>query len=1096
MNPSNPASPRLAVPWRLCFCALFLLLIGLPAQSEICWSYTDLELAKVPLKCVEMGDGVTPCAWNPTCNTDLDPSDCCMAIADPGATQTIGEMHVAWHDCLGNVGTAASPPPPNRGLRWYAFHRQLEWDFNEFRAGVGLPKLESLEWCPGMIMPHGHFGAGLAGGAHPLGCGTGINRPNNVACNTCVAFDQCLYLPGGGPSGCAASPGCSQGGVTFPYASLDQFQNADEIATLLDAFFHGHMHGAVANADFGGYNTDCADPNCSTRDGMFWRLHKALDDVVRAWQERNAVDVTLVIDRSGSMAAASGTGVGTRLENAVEAADMFGDLLEEGRTDGQTNRIGIVSYSSNASNAALNMPLTNVDLTLRDPGQPFETTLNALAPGGMTSIGSGIEGAIDQLCPGGTCNGYVPAVGENSRKAILLLTDGRENRAPCLEAGCHSGGGAEIDYTTLDLTQICSVGLGSPAAVNGDLLTILSERQGGIFMNNTDASGTDLKDFFTKCFAQLTDEFIGLDPNGTLLASQPASPIIPYSSCEDDRITFTSGWQRSSLPGDHLHLLVKSPLGDAWAAAPGWGEASTQPAWAFKRAPLPYRGQDQGTWTMQLLRPQKHFVNGFTSDSFAKLDQGVALVRRQIQRLCPVAADGTLSCKQVLLFESSLKGESAYQNALRKEKGVTVGGIKTAADANDFAKHLGSEWDLIVYAQQGGWDQPQPFDDKLSNQVCGGQKVILTDTRAEYGKSLLRCAGAVRDEAATNFSSLEPTETFLDGGTIQLANPGYPVFSFGLLSAGGTQGLLHAQEAQAGGGAAAKAGPIAVLGGTLAGSDIDWHANVLVTGLSKLTPHLPFTVPKTGQPLTAAVRILAPNQRRGGYPGSQMTVEVQRPTVGLGSLSYNPGDRADYPRSPAAPTIRTVSETFTIADNGRKGDQYARNGTFSAELPISAAVDGLYTMHFRFNYPTGSGCVARRELKQTLYVDVAVDQHSSRVVMGEPLTTKTAQGMSQVPVHLRPQDALGNVLGSGRSAKAECFAPCQCDPSTVVDHGDGSYTLNLGVPAGVDPAACSFDAFGENFSLSRVKKAVDTVADTTAAQEPTAQDGSAEETSR
>ena len=1068
-------------PWpgRLIGIAFLLLvsLVTVPAQAEICWDYTDLELAKVPLKCVEFGDPTASCTYDETCNNDADPSDCCMAVADPSAVQTIGEMHIIWHTCLGNVafpnpGPPTGPAPPGRGLRWYAFHRQMEWDFNEFREGVFLPKLESLEWCPNMNMPHGHFGGNWPAwpdpSAHPLQCGVGINRPNNVSCNTCVAFDECLFMTGAGPTGCSAGSGCAAGGISFPtYDSLDDFNNIEEIATLLDAFFHGQMHGAVANADFGGYTTDCTNPNCSTRDGMFWRLHKALDDVVRAWQDQKAVDVTLVIDRSGSMGGASGTGVGTRLQNAVEAADMFGDLLEEGRSDGQTNRIGIVSYSSNAANASMNMPLTDVDLTLRDAGGPFETTLNNLVASGLTSIGSGIEGAIDQLCPGGTCDGYVPGVGENSRKGILLLTDGRENRAPCLEAGCQGGGGAEIDYTTLDMTQLCAVGLGSPAAINGDLLTILAERQGGIFMNNTDATGTDLKDFFTKCFAQLTDEFIGLDPTGTLLASQSATPIIPYTSCDDERITFTSGWQRSSLAGDHLQLLVKSPLGDAWVVAPGWGEASTQPAWAFKRAPLPYLGQDQGTWTMQMLRPQLHFVNGFASDAFADLDQGVTLVRRQIQRLCPVAADGTQSCANVLLFENSVKGESAYLAALTKEKGVTVGSFHEARSAEDFASLMGESWDLIVYAHQGGADKAESFDAALAGKVCDGQRAILTDTRAVHGRSLLTCAGADRD-TTTNFSSITPADNFLDSGAIQLTNPGHSVFSYGLLVGTSNSKLLHTAEASTG--SSLKSGGWAMVGTTLPGSDLTWHANVLVIGLSKLTPFLPFTVPHTGQPLTAAVRILMPNHRAGGYPGSKMTVEVQSPTVGLGSFPYDTGEQADGPRPSEAPKIPTTSETFTIADDGRNGDQYANNGVFSAKLPMSTAVDGLYTMHFRFDYPA-DGCAARRELKQTIFVDVAVDQHASQVALGQPSFAK-AKGMQIYPTTLRPQDVLGNVIGPGRNAKAECFAPCQCDGKAVVDHGDGSYTLNVEVPDGVDVAACTFDAFGEHFTLSRAQESL------------------------
>ncbi|MEM9555216.1 MAG: vWA domain-containing protein [Acidobacteriota bacterium] len=1042
-----------------------------PGTAEICWAYTDNVNAKVPLKCVQMGDPTLPCSWSTggeTCNTDFNPSDCCMAVHDPGATQTIGEMHVAWHDCLGNVGTAASPPPPNRGLRWYAFHRQLEWDFNEYREGVALPKLESLEWCPGMNMPHGHFGAGIVG--HPLGCGTGTNRPDNVNCTTCVPFVKCLYLDGAGGATCSAppTPTCSTGvgGVTFPYTQLTDFPNVDEVATLLDDYFHGQMHGAVAFADGSGYTNDCQNPNCSTRDGMFWRLHKALDDVVRAWQEQNAVDVTLVIDRSGSMGAASGTGVGTRLENAVEAADMFADLLEEGRTDGQTNRLGIVSYSSNASNPALNMPLTNVDATLRDPGGPFVTTLNALSPGGLTSIGSGIVGAIDQLCPGGTCNGYVPAVGENGRKGILLLTDGQENRPPCLEANCDGVGGAEIDYTTLDFTQLCAVGLGSPAAIDGDLLTILAERQGGIFMNDTDSTGTDLKDFFTKCFATLTDEFIGLDPNGVMTATQAAGPLIPYESCDEERITFTGGWKPSVLPGDKLQLLVTSPLGDAWTLLPGWGEMNTENTWAFKRAPLPYLGQAEGTWTLQLVRPQRTFVNGFASDAFADVDQGTRLVRRQIQRLCPADPSGEPTCRNVLLFEDGVDAESAYERALDAESGITVGQVTTVGNSAELATQLvHGQWDLVVYARQVGSDKKEPYDDALIEHVCSGQRAILTDTRTVGAvDQLFACANVERVPGPVDFTLFDPSADW-PFATLQLSDPGRGGFSYALRPAGSSSsGTLAVQDATfqtaTGGGFGA------VVGTVLAGSELNWHANVLVKGLTRLSPFLPFTTPQTGKPLQAAVRIMAPYQRAGGYPGGVMTVEVERPMVSLADwMRQNP-----VPTSPDDPRygqeipkqIPTVKEVFALNDDGREGDLYPKNGTFSAKLPISAAVDGLYTLHYRFDYPVDS-CMARRELKQTVFVGVDVQAASSRL----ELVRKRAlsEGRTEVLVELDPRDVLGNRPRSNRRPAVRCTAPCACAADAVTRDADGVVRVPVQVPAGLEVGACTLEAFGTSFPL-------------------------------
>lgn len=1044
-------------------------LFALPAAAEICWDYTDFENAKVPLKCVQMGDLTTPCTWNPGCNTDNDPSDCCVAVHDPTVTQTIGEMHVKWHQCLGNVGTTQSPPPPNRGLRWYAFHRQLEADFNEYREGLGLDKIDSLEWCPGMNMPYGHFGAGLAPGTHPLGCGTGINRPGNVACDGCETFRECLYIAGAGPGSCAtpASPGCAIPPVSFPYTELADFQNADEISTLLDVYFHGDMHGAVSDADGGGYNADCANPNCSTRDAMFWRLHKALDDVVRAWQDLQAVDVTLVIDRSGSMAGASGTGVGNRLDNAKEAADMFADLLEEGRSDGGVNRIGIVSYSSDASNAALNLPLQDVTVNLRDPAGAFATTLGALSPGGSTSIGAGIVAAVNQLCPGGSCATHVPAPGENERKAVLLLTDGRENRAPCLEAGCQAGGGAAIDYLTLDVAQLCAVGLGNAASINGELLTILAEKQGGIYLNDTDAAGTDLKDFFAKCFAQLTDEFIGLDPSGTLAASDPAGPIVPYESCDDGRITFSSGWTRSDLPGDRLQLLVTTPGGDAWVPLAGAGEISTEPSWAFKRSPLPHRGQAEGTWTMQLLRPQRAFVNGFTTDSFADGAEGVRLVRREIQRLCPIDDRGAMTCRRVLYFEDGARGRSAYEGALRAERGTTVGDVERATDAAALEALLADgRWDLIVYARQAGPDRDERYDRPLARALCGGTRAIVTDTRSGSGAAaILRCAGAVRDPNVVNQDLVFGSDEFLELKAA-LRNPGYQIFSYGLRPVSGEEGA-SLRSATFGPAGVRDRRSAAVVANALRGSDLHWHKNVLVTGLSQLTAFAPRSVPKTGEPIVPAVRILPSFLRAGGYPGGRMTVEVERPLRGLGGLVERGGRTDGFEGDPIDRVeeqlgriqIPTTKDVFDLNDAGRDGDVHPGNGTFSARLPISYAVDGMYTFHYRFEYPAGS-CTARRELKQTLFVDVDTSPPHSQTEIGQPTV---ARGGRVYPVRIRPQDALGNVVGPGRLPRPSCAEPCECDVKGVVDQADGSYTIPVRVPDGVELAACSLDAFGTRF---------------------------------
>jgi hypothetical protein len=68
---------------------------------------------------------------------------------------------------------------------------------------------------------------------------------------------------------------------------------------------------------------------------------------------------------------------------------------------------------------------------------------------------------------------------------------------------------------------------------------------------------------------------------------------------------------------------------------------------------------------------------------------------------------------------------------------------------------------------------------------------------------------------------------------------------------------------------------------------------------------------------------------------------------------------------------------------------------------------------------------------------------------------------------MTPRDALGNVVGPGRSAKAACPSPCACENRQVVDHGDGRYTIPLRVPDGVDLSSCEMNAFGARFQFSK-----------------------------
>jgi hypothetical protein len=1028
-------------------------------------------------------------------------------------------MHSVWHDCFGAIGDNDGDNPPLRGNRWYAFHRQLENDYNLWRESGNFCnptamspqgcKIESVDWCPNMQLPYG-FDCDLAAGG--TGCGaqnavadnsaqdcnpangpTNPCRPNNAVCAGCQAFPQCLFVGGAGPDDCPNAPNntCAGNNIAMPadYDELEDFKTVEEVTTLLDDAFHGNMHGAVGSA---GPCTDINDSGCSVRDPMFWRLHKAIDDVVREWQRINATDVMVVIDRSGSMNALDASGE-TKLAAALEAAELFGDLMENDRPDGQVNRIGVVSYASNANDAARNLSPIAAGPDLLDAGTDFPNVLDAIEAGGgggCTGIGAGVTAAANEICPGGDCSALPdpPPAGTNRRKSILLLTDGVENVPPCLQSAGPPGAtcgsqcfGAQLDYASLYDTQVCAVGFGDAGSLNGDLLTLFAERQGGIYMQNPvldpDGKWIDLKDFFAKCFGQLTDEFLGLDPKGVLPAGQPASEAIEYTSCGDGKLTFVGGWKTPVDKGD-LRLLIHAPNGDL--VRPGAGiETSTKPTWDLARLRLPFGSAASGTWQAHLVRPHRTFVNGFATDAVADVKGGVSLVRREIQRLCPEG------CKRVLYYEDKTLGTSVYEGAIQAELATgLLADVSRTRDAAELARLLRREWDLVVYAHQGS-DGPEPYDGQLAERICGGQRAILTDTRRDAASALFKCAGVALD--GTRNHQLLTVDGELLAAQLKLANPGHAVWSYGLRPAGG--GAAQANLDGRSRGIVARGEP---------GVEQRWFVDVLVRGLDRLEAHKPVSHFKTGGDLLPSVRIAPFSLSSGGFDRVEARVEIERPLLGLGTLLARTGLAKEHqvggetlgPRAATlhaleqarkGPILPTTTDTFPLFDDGTHGDLVAGNHYYSAQLPGVATADGMYRYRFILDLEK-NGCTTRRELVQSVFVEVGVDPTASGVQV-TPRQPGTAAG-SGFDVTLTPRDRLGNLWGPGRAGAVQCRADdgCRCSGDQVSDRGDGSYVIPVAVRQGAE--RCRIDAFGTAFELDWSRRPASCAAVLTALDNP------------
>jgi hypothetical protein len=305
-------------------------------------------------------DGFFPTPWVRACgSTSPNP-------------QSMLQFHQNWH-CTNPDHTG-----PNWGNRFFGFHKQFLFGYNNFLATRGQPNVQTWVPFPGAIIPPPHGG-----------------RPSNTPCNACIALPD-FFKPS------------SMGGTLDSYAS---------VSAIGDGIVHWHNinHGNIALAGGTGGCGGAPDMNCPARspnDPIFYRYHHIFDDVQGAWRTLQPTDIAIVLNRSGSMSLPT-TGGGDRLDAAKSASLLFADLLEKG----SSHKLGMVSFSTAASNPA--------DMTLTDvAGAPakLSAALSAIVPSGFTSIGDGLEKGQALV-----------ASGSEARKAILLLTDGMENTPPFIK---------------------------------------------------------------------------------------------------------------------------------------------------------------------------------------------------------------------------------------------------------------------------------------------------------------------------------------------------------------------------------------------------------------------------------------------------------------------------------------------------------------------------------------------------------------------------------------------------------------------------------------------------------------------------------------
>jgi hypothetical protein len=199
-------------------------------------------------------------------------------------------------------------------------------------------------------------------------------------------------------------------------------------------------------------------------------------------------------------------------------------------------------------------------------------------------------------------------------------------------------------------------------------------------------------------------------------------------------------------------------------------------------------------------------------------------------------------------------------------------------------------------------------------------------------------------------------------------------------------------------------------------------------------------------------------------------VEVEYPRIGEGTLLARAGLRE--PRKVkgelidaraaalANLTVPTATAVFTLVDDGTGVDVFAKNGVWSGELSGLGRTDGIYKLHYIFDF-TAKGCTTHRELTESMYVEVGVDPKSTKIKV-EP--RNPTNGWTVNRLAFTPVDRLGNPLGPGRVSALACRPADACHVSgDLVDDGHGGYAIDVAAAANV--ASVRLDAFGVAFDV-------------------------------
>ena len=251
--------------------------------------------------------------------------------------------------------------------------------------------------------------------------------------------------------------------------------------------------------------------------------------------ERPTVGAILVLDQSGSMNDDAGDGR-RRIDVLKEAAPVFVDLLRD--NDG----IGVVRFDQDAHPGTPIAEAGPVPFGAGRAAAKGAISGHAVNPLGATSIGDGIDMAHSEL---GT-----PAAAGYDESAIVVLTDGRENRSLYI-----------ADIAGIINDRVFGIGLGTAEHINPAALTALTNGTGG-YVLMTGVLDTDdyfiLQKYYLQILAGVTNTDIIVDPEGWLKPGM--SHRLPFRLGETD-ITTDVILLTGDAPPNAFQFAIETPGG-------------------------------------------------------------------------------------------------------------------------------------------------------------------------------------------------------------------------------------------------------------------------------------------------------------------------------------------------------------------------------------------------------------------------------------------------------------------------------------------------------------------------------------------------------